>query len=90
MVVQIAFLRALVERLQCPPLWNKLVNRRGTYFQRLDPKRAPVLGMPKLLRRCCFFSLGSAVIAAERYLAQVQSCYFKLQRPARSGGKLHG
>ena len=59
MIAQIAFLRALVERLQCPPLWNKLVNRRGTYFQRLDPKRAPVLGMPKLLRRCCFF-LGIA------------------------------
>ena len=44
-------MRLLIERLTCPPLWNKLVSRRGTFFQRVDPKRPPSLGLPKLVKQ---------------------------------------
>jgi len=48
---QVAFLKLFIERLQCPPLYSKLVNRRGTFFQQADHRRPPILGIPKLIKQ---------------------------------------
>ena len=44
-------MKLLMERLSCPPLYDKMVKRRGTFFQRADSRRPPVLGIPKLIKK---------------------------------------
>ena len=49
---QLAFFKGLAEMFKSPPAWNRMPAKRGTFFRRLDPTRAPSSALPKLLKRC--------------------------------------
>ena len=47
---QVGFTKRLVDALKSPPVWQRLVGRRGTWFSPQDPSRPPGANLPKLLR----------------------------------------
>ena len=51
-LLQVMFMRELMDVLRSPPGHLKLPARRGTFFNRLNPKRPSTGSLPKLLRRC--------------------------------------
>ena len=50
-LLQVMFMRELMDVLRSPPGHLKLPARRGTFFNRLDPTRPSTGSLPKLLRR---------------------------------------
>ena len=47
---QVGFTKRLVDALKSPPVWLRLVGRRGTWFAPQDPSRPPGSNLPRLLR----------------------------------------
>ena len=67
-----AFFKFLIELCRAPPPWLRMVNKRGTFFAPLDPRRPPSTSLPKLLKQCarmcshasfCHPCLGCAPLA---------------------------
>lgn len=52
MHAQVAFFKSLIELSKTPPPWLRMVNKRGTFFLPLDPRRPPSVSLPKLLKKC--------------------------------------
>lgn len=52
LVGQVAFFKLLIELSKTPPPWLRMVNKRGTFFAPLDPRRPPSTSLPKLLKKC--------------------------------------
>lgn len=47
-----AFFKGFIDTAKAPPPWLRMVNKRGTFFLPLDPRRTPSASLPKLLKRC--------------------------------------
>lgn len=45
-------MKGFIELFQAPPPWLRMPNKRGTFFWLLDPGRAPLKALPKLLSEC--------------------------------------
>ncbi len=52
LALQVAFFKSLIELTKSPPTWLRMVNKRGTFFLPLDPRRPPSVSLPKLLSKC--------------------------------------
>ena len=46
-----AFFKGFIDTAKAPPPWLRMVNKRGTFFLPLDPRRTPSASLPKLLKR---------------------------------------
>ena len=49
--MQVAFFKGFIDTAKAPPPWLRMVNKRGTFFLPLDPRRTPSASLPKLLKR---------------------------------------
>jgi hypothetical protein len=49
--LQVAFFKGFIDTMKAPPTWLRMVNKRGTFFLPLDPRRPPSSSLPKLLKR---------------------------------------
>ncbi|KAK9812398.1 hypothetical protein WJX73_007715 [Symbiochloris irregularis] len=76
---QLAFMRGFIEMFQAPYAWLKMPNKRGTFFQRLDPKRKPIKPLPKLLAQLTV-NVEAAPVSVHNYVLEAEdaSCGLRL------------